>query len=113
MKKLKFNQKNIKKIRRAVAIFTTALFILSTCILPAFAADSGTGVETAFGKLIDLFIVVVRMIGSVFVVWGIVEFGTAQTAHDGPGRLRGISLFVTGLFIFFVKEILVFLGVNI
>lgn len=113
MKKLKFNQKNIKKIRRAVAIFITALFILSTCILPAFAADSGTGVEDSFKKAIDLFVGIVKIAGFGLSIWGLVEFGIAWNAHDGAGKLRGFQILAAGLIIFFAKEILSFIGVSI
>lgn len=113
MKKLKLNQKSIKKIRRAVAILTTALFILSTCILPAFAADSGTGVENSLRKFVDLFVVVVRIIGFVMGIYGIVEFAKAQTAHEGAGRMNGALWFASGLMVFFAKEILETIGVSI
>lgn len=112
MKKLKLNKKNVTRIRRAVSILITALIILLTCVLPTFAADSNTGIESAFGKLIDLLVGIVRMVGIVFLIWGGVEFAQAQNSHDGPSRLKGIWLFVTGLFIFFIKELLNYIGVN-
>lgn len=111
MKKLKFNQKNIKKIRRAVSVLLTALFILSTCILPAFAAD-GTAVISSFTKIVDLVFMFVRLVGIVFTVWGFMEFSTAWQSHDGAGRLRGITLIASGLLIVFAKEILAYAGVT-
>lgn len=113
MKKLKFNQKNIKKIRRAVSVLLTALFILSTCVLSAFAANSGTGIEDALKNFVDLIVIVVRIVGFIMGVYGIIEFAKAQTAHDGAGKMNGAMFFVSGLFVFFAKEILAFIGVSI
>lgn len=113
MKKLKLNQKKIKKIRRAVSVLLTALFILSTCIISAFAADSGTGIESSLKAFVDIVVVVVRIIGFVMGIYGIIEFAKAQTAHDGAGRMNGALWFASGLMVFFAKEILAAIGVSI
>ncbi len=111
MKNLKLNQSKINKVRRAVSILMTALFILSTCILPVFAADGNEAINS-FTKIIDLVFLFVRLVGIVFTVWGMVEFATAWQAHDGAGRIRGITLVASGLLIVFAKEILTYAGVT-
>lgn len=112
IKNYKLKKSTFDKIYRAVSIFVTALFILSTFVLPAFAASS-TGVEASLNKIVDLVVVVVRIIGFVLSVWGIVEFAMAQNAHDGAGKLRGVSLLASGILVFFAKEILSYAGVSL
>lgn len=112
MKKLKFNQKNIKKIRRAVSVLLTALFILSTCIISAFAAESGTNVEaslTGFEKLIVTF---VKFLGIGIGLFGAVEFGIAWQSHDGAGKLKGLTGIGAGVIIYFARDILSLIGMN-
>lgn len=111
MKKLKLNQTKISKVRRVVSVLLTALFILSTCILPVFA-ESGDEVIDSFTKIVDLIFLLVRLVGVIFTVWGVVEFAVAWQAHDGAGRLRGITLVASGLLIVFAKEILAYAGVT-
>ncbi len=111
MKNLKLNKKKATKIRRAVSILITALIILSTCVLPAFAAD--TGADTAFKKAMDLLTSIVRIAGFGLSMWGLVEFGTAWNSHDGAGKLKGFQILAAGLIIFFAKEILAAIGVSI
>lgn len=113
MKKLKLNKKKVIRIRRAVSILITALIILSTCVLPAFAAPTGTGIENSLRNFVDLIVIVVRIVGFIMGIYGIVEFAKAQTAHDGAGRMNGALWFVSGLFVFFAKEILEAIGVSI
>lgn len=112
MKKLKLNQKNIKKIRRAVSVLLTALFILSTCVLSAFAADEGTGLEDSFGKVKLLEISFAQLIGYGFGIFGLIELGIAWNAHDGAGKLKGLTLIGVGLIAYFSQQILAFLGIK-
>lgn len=112
MKKLKLNQKSIKKIRRAVAIFTTALFILSTCILPAFAADAGTGFEDSLNKAENLMVTFVKFIGVGIGIFGAVQFGIAWQSHDGAGKLQGITLLGAGILIYYARDILSLIGMK-
>lgn len=112
MKKLKLNKKNVTRIRRAVSILITALIILSTCILPTFAADEGTGLEDSFGKVKLLEISFAQLIGYGFGIFGIIEFGIAWNAHDGAGKLKGLTCIGIGLLAYFSQQILAFLGIK-
>lgn len=112
MKNLKLNKSTIKKIRRAVSIFVTALFILSTCVLPAFAAESGTGIENSLNKFETLMVTVVKFFGIGMGIFGAVEFATAWQSHDGAGKLKGLSLLAAGVLIYFARDILSFIGMT-
>lgn len=111
MKNLKLTEKKLSRVRKVISVMMTALIILATCIIPAFAAE-GDEVVTSFTKIVDLVFVVVRLIGVVFTVWGVLEFAVAWQSHDGAGRLRGITLMASGLLIVFAKEILAYAGVT-
>lgn len=108
----KFKSKIIK-MRKIFAVLTTIFLIVSNCMLPVFAADSNTGVESSLKTIVDLFVTVVKIVGFILSIWGVVEFATAQNSHDGASKLKGVSMCTTGLIIFFAKEILTFAGVSI
>ena len=106
MKKTKLN-----KFRKAAALIATAFFILTVTVVPAFAADDPvTGV---LNNTNNLLFAIVRSVGIIVDIVGIVKLAPSISHHDGAQIIQGISILAAGLMITFTKELLILIGITI
>lgn len=98
--------KDLKAFRVAVVCLIFGAFF----VIPAAAAGSPTDVLTNF---LNLLFALVRIVGVIAALWGLVNFAIALKSHDASQRTQGIVTFAVGLLIFFAKEILSLIGVTV
>lgn len=100
-----------KKTARITAVILIAIYVLFTAALPVAAA--GDGVTTTLTSFMDLLFSVIKIAGFGLAAWGLINIVIALNSHDPQQRLQGIMFFAGGLIVFFVKEILQAIGVQI
>lgn len=108
-----FNLKTTnKKIARNVAAVTVALCILLMSALPVMAAGDG-GVSSSLTSFMDILFTVIKIVGVGIAAFGLIKVGVTLLSHDPNQRLDGLLFFGVGLFVFFVKELLQAIGVQL
>ncbi len=95
------NKKNIF----AVAIL--AAFLL----FPTIAYADGP--LESVNKLTDIVFQIVRAVGFIALMLGVVQIGMSFKSHDPSQRVSGFLGLAGGILIFFVKELLNLLGANL
>ena len=81
-----------------------ALLLIMTVIftVPAYA----TGPVEAINNLANIMYGVVKAVGAIVLLWGIVQVGISIQSHDPSHRSQGFLSVAGGLILFFAKEIL-------
>lgn len=106
----------LKKVRRTYFKGAFILLLVFTLVmgtsLVAFAT-SGNGVAQTLTSFMDILVSVIKIIGVILTLWGVVNFFLAMQSHDPNQRMSGVLLMVAGLFIFFADTILSAIGVTI
>ena len=100
MKKL--NEKNLKRVKRIMMITTILSFALNT-ISPVYAADDPISV---INNLSNFIFTLTRAIGTIILIFGIVQIGMSYQSHDPSQRTNGVFTLVGGVIITFAKEII-------
>ncbi len=100
MKKL--NEKNLKRVRRIMMI-TTILSLGLNTIMPVYAADDPIGV---INNLSNFIFTLTRAIGTIILIFGVVQIGMSYQSHDPSQRTNGVFTLVGGVIITFAKEII-------
>lgn len=102
------NNKNFKAIRKIYAGMVLSLALSAVLAIAALA--EGSDPISILTNLNDLIFSVVRLVGILGALWGVVQLGMSFSAHDPSQRLQGILTLVGGLLIIFAKEILQLIG---
>ena len=100
MKKL--NEKNLKRVRKVMMI-TTILSLGLNTIMPVYAADDPIGV---INNLSNFIFTLTRAIGTIILIFGVVQIGMSYQSHDPSQRTNGVFTLVGGVIITFAKEII-------
>ena len=100
MKKL--NEKNLKRVKRIMMITTILSFAINT-ISPVYAADDPISV---INNLSNFIFTLTRAIGTIILIFGIVQIGMSYQSHDPSQRTNGVFTLVGGVIITFAKEII-------
>lgn len=118
---MKTHQKNCIKKNRVSAHNTTktvqqvlTVLTLILCLVPAglvLAADDDP--LTSINKLTEFFFSLIRALGVILSLFGMVQIGLAVKSHDGAQRAQGFLVMAGGLIVFFAKEILGLIGVQL
>ena len=66
-------------------------------------------VDTMFGSLTDFLFGIVKIVGIVSVLFGIVQVGLSISNHDPSQRAQGFMFLAGGVIVFFAPEIIGFL----
>ncbi len=98
----KINGKNLKRVRRIMMITTILSFCLNT-IMPVYAADDPIGV---INNLSNFIFTLTRAIGTIILIFGVVQIGMSYQSHDPSQRTNGVFTLVGGVIITFAKEII-------
>ena len=101
-----------KKAARIIAIAVLLLSFVVLSVVPAMAAGDG-GVSTSLTSFMDILFTVIKIVGVGIAAFGLIKVGVALISHDPNQRLDGLLFFAVGLFVFFAKEILQAIGVNL
>lgn len=109
MRHINNKSKNFKAIRKIYAAAVLSLLLSAFLAVAALAAE-GTDPVAILTNLNDLIFSVVRLVGILGALWGVVQLGMSFSAHDPSQRLQGILTLVGGLLIIFAKEILQLIG---
>lgn len=92
----------LKRKRVLVTVGMGLLFLLSiTCV-----SYGATGIEGSIENLNNLIRVVVKAIGGIATLWGVVQLGISMKGHDAAQRSTALLAIAGGLMIFFAPEIL-------
>ena len=99
MKKL--DEKSLKRVRKIMMITTILSFTLNT-VSPVYAADDPIRV---INNLSNFIFTLTRAIGTIILIFGVVQIGMSYQSHDPSQRTNGVFTLVGGVIIAFAKEI--------
>ena len=94
----------VKKGFRFYSMLVIALTLLMALSVTAFAADGDP--ITVVNNLSDFIFGLIRAVGLILLVWGIVQVGLSFQSHDPSQRSNGFLTLAGGVIITFAKEIL-------
>lgn len=92
----------MKRVRILVVAGMCLLFLLAGTYT-GYAAGS---IEGSIENLNSLIRVVVKAIGGIATLWGVVQLGISMKGHDAAQRSTALLAIAGGLMIFFAPEIL-------
>ena len=92
-----------KRARRAYSMVVCVVAMVACLTVPAFAADDPLAV---IENLSEFIFSLIRAIGLILLVWGIVQVGLSFQSHDPSQRSNGFLTLAGGIVITFAKEIL-------
>ena len=94
----------------AVALAATAVAKAMTKAKTAYAAGDVKEVTDGIDVLKDLVLAAVAGVGVIFLAWGLLDFGTAYSAHETSQQSAAIKKVVGGIIMIAVPSILKVLG---
>ena len=97
--------KIFKKSKNAFLLLSFISLVLNS-VVPVYAADDPLEV---INNLTDFIFLLTRGVGTIIVIFGIVQIGISIQSHDPSQRTNGVFSLLGGLIITFSKEILDFL----
>ena len=103
MKKNNKFEIRLKKFRKVYTIIVCAITLLSITTPRVYAASDPLSV---INNLSNFIFDITTAVGSIMVVFGIVQFGIALKSHDPSQKANSIFTIVGGLVIAFAKVIL-------
>lgn len=90
-----------ENVKRILFLSGMCLMILLVATVPCFAAGSIESSISAFSKTVRA---IVKGIGGIAVLIGIVQFGIALKSHDASQKSSSLLFVAGGLVIFFAPE---------
>ena len=102
------NKKRLSKIFRTAGMAGALILMLA---IPAFA--EGNEVTTVLTNLVTMVFDILRLVGVLACIWGIVQFAMSFSSHDPSQRISSVLFLAGGLIFAFLKNILTALGVSI
>lgn len=98
----KISKKTMNKVKTIMRVTTLFSFLLNT--IPAvYAAEDPIGV---INNLSSFIFSLTRVIGTIILVYGVIQIGLSFQTHDPSQKSNGIFTLVGGLIIAFAKEII-------
>lgn len=106
------------KVRKLLAVLAAVMVLMSCNLIPAQAAGadalpiralSATGVtevDTMLTNLNELITGLVKVIGGILCIYGILQVGMSFSGHDPSQRIQGLMCIGGAILIFFSPEIL-------
>lgn len=87
-------------------IYNFFLFFISLMFFSNNYVYAANDPLVVINNLTDLIYNVVKAIGTIFICFGIVQFGTSFRSHDPSQKIEGVMSIVGGLLMFFAKPII-------
>ena len=100
---MKREMNKIKKLEKGLKIARLFLVVLFMCINVYAAGDDPLSVVN---NLSDFIFSITKVVGGIFIVFGIINFGLAFKSQDPSQKTNSVFQIVGGAVIFFAKEIL-------
>ena len=91
------------KMKRAMAVYSAMIRIMTAGASTVFAADDPL---TVINNLSNFIFGLIRAIGMILLGFGIVQVGLSLKSHDPSQRANGFLTLAGGVIITFAKEIL-------
>lgn len=98
----KINNKTLNKVRKIMGITSILSFAINIAT-PVYAADDPIGV---INNLSNFIFTLTRAIGTIILIFGVVQIGMSYQSHDPAQRTNGVFTLVGGVIITFAKEII-------
>ena len=98
----KINEKTLRRVKK-IMMLTTVLSFGLNFITPVYAADDPIGV---INNLSNFIFTLTRAIGTIILIFGVVQIGMSYQSHDPSQRTNGVFTLVGGVIITFAKEII-------
>lgn len=102
------NKKRLSKIFRTAGMAGALILMLA---IPVFA--EGNEVTTVLTNLVTMVFDILRLVGVLACIWGIVQFAMSFSSHDPSQRISSVLFLAGGLIFAFLKNILTAIGVSI
>ena len=102
------NKKRLSTIFRTAGMAGALILILA---IPAIA--EGNEVTTVLTNLVTMVFDILRLVGVLACIWGIVQFAMSFSSHDPSQRISSVLFLAGGLIFAFLKNILTAIGVSI
>lgn len=99
----------MKKMKKKIIprkIYNFFLFFISLMFFSNNYVYAANDPLVVINNLTDLIYNVVKAIGTIFICFGIVQFGTSFRSHDPSQKIEGVMSIVGGLLMFFAKPII-------
>ena len=105
------------KARKLLAVLAAVMVLMSCNLIPAQAAGAdalairalsatGVTVDTMLTNLNELITGLVKVIGGILCIYGILQVGMSFSGHDPSQRIQGLMCIGGAILIFFSPEIL-------
>lgn len=88
----------------------TLLVMVFTIVVSAVPVMAAAGPVESVNKLSEVIFSLLKAVGTIASAWGIVQIGMSTNSHDPSQRSQGFLSLAGGLIIFFVRELLTFIG---
>ncbi len=106
-----------RNLRKFLAVLAAVMVLMSCAVIPAQAAGADsltirpltTGVsevDTMLTNLNELITGLVKVIGGILCIYGILQVGMSFSGHDPSQRIQGLMCIAGAIIIFFSPEIL-------
>lgn len=107
--------KSNKKLYKAFAVMIMVVILITSTAIIAFADGSAddNSVTDALTNLSDFIIAVIKIVGFIIAIYGIVQLALSLIQHDGSQRIQHLMFVGVGAIIFFAKEILEIMGISL
>lgn len=102
------NNKKLAKVFRGAGVVGVTVLVLA---LSALAAEND--VTTVLNNLVTMVLDILRLVGVLACVWGVVQFAMSFSSHDPSQRISSVLFLAGGLIFAFLKNILTAIGVAI
>ena len=107
-------ESKMKKFTNACRNATMTGCVALALAMPVFAEEEeGNDVTDILNNLVDLLFDIIRLVGVIGLIWGVVTFAMSITGHDPSQRIQGTITIAASLLLIFVKSILTAIGVPV
>ena len=113
--------KNIKTINHtktlykmiSVILLIVALVMSTSVVAFADGTTDDNSVTDSLTSLSDFIVAIVKIVGFIIALYGVVQIALSFVQHDGSQRVQHVMFFAVGVIIFFAKEILDIIGITL
>lgn len=100
-----YDKKNKLK-KKAAAVIMTAYAVMLNSMQVSAAKKDVTEVTDGIDVLTTLVLSAIGGVGVIFLAWGLLDFGTAYSAHDSTQQAQAVKKVIGGIIIMAIPTIL-------
>ncbi len=94
-----------RRVANIYRVLATVVVTMIICSMTVFAGDPGGEAVEAINNVGNIISTVVKAIGAILGVWGMVQVGLSFSQHDASQRAQGFLQVAGGIMIFFAPEL--------